>query len=416
MSAVSAANGTRTCCGGWQFVYVGIVAGHDYRLEWQGDFGGLQTPADMLVGHALWGALAADVSNPGIQLDWEYVCAEYRPGRACFAGTFTAPPGCSETLTVRATLRWAVAGTVCWTVPVVADCGPHSSRPPLRVAVVTGTQDCAHHEHRTVAARTAFYAGLTEAACAVDGARLLALPEICLQWHVPGQALDHAVAVPGRETERFAEIARRYAAVIVIGLLERDGDAVFNSAVVLDADGAVAGVYRKVHLASTEAISGVLPGAGFPVFDTAAGRLGCNICMDSSAAESARMVGLNGADFLVLPIMGDHRAAPWSRGDPTFDDERWRCIQRTRAMDNQLCMVIARNTTVGSCIIDRSGSVLAWNDGTHPHIVATVPHADGYRKWNGLCFREVNWRQRRPHLYGAFVAESPEALRRLRLG
>ena len=126
------------------------------------------------------------------------------------------------------------------------------------------------------------------------------------------------------------------------------------------------------------------------------------------------MVGLNGADFLVLPIMGDHRAAPWSRGNPTFDEDRWRCIQRTRAMDNQLCMVIARNNSVGSCIIDRSGSILAWNDGTQPHIVAAVPRDDGFRKWNGLCFREVNWRQRRPQLYGAFVAECPEALRRLR--
>jgi predicted amidohydrolase len=411
---VNAANGTRTCCGGWQFVFVGIVAGHDYGIEWQGDFSGIERPADMLVGHALWGGVQPGVSNPGISLDWDYVVAEYRPGRACFTGTFTAPAGCGETLTVRATLRWTAAGKVDWTVPTVTDRGPHVASPALRVAVVTGAQNCAHQEHRTVAARVELYAALTETACAAGGARLVALPEICLQWHVPGHAFDHAVQLPGPETDRFAEIARRYAAVIVVGLYEREGDAVFNSAVVLDADGSLAGVYRKVHLASTEAISGVLPGDGFPVFDTSAGRVGCNICMDSSAVESARMVGLNGADFLVLPIMGDHRAAPWSRGSPTFDEERWRCIQRTRAMDNQLCMVIARNNSVGSCIIDRSGSILAWNDGTQPYIVAAVPQADGFRKWNGLCFREVNWRQRRPHLYGAFVAECPEALRRLR--
>jgi len=46
------------------------------------------------------------------------------------------------------------------------------------------------------------------------------------------------------------------------------------------------------------------------VFDTEIERIGCNICMDSSAAESSRMVGLNGAEVLLLPIMGDHRGLP----------------------------------------------------------------------------------------------------------
>ncbi len=148
---------------------------------------------------------------------------------------------------------------------------------------------------------------------------------------------------------------------------------------------------------------------------TGVGRVGSNICMDSSAAESARMIGLHGADFLVLPIMGDHRASVWQPGTPQLDEDRWRCIQRTRAMDNQLCMVVARNMSVGSCIIDRSGEVLAWNDGTQDVIAADVARDDGYRKWNGLCFRQVNWRQRRPHLYGAYGDAEPEGLRRLRV-
>jgi hypothetical protein len=86
---------------------------------------------------------------------------------------------------------------------------------------------------------------------------------------------------------------------------------------------------------------------------------------------------------------------------------------RTRAMDNQLAMVVARNCSVASCIIDRSGTVLAYNDGTSDIVAADVQRDDGYRKWNGGCFREVNWQQRRPHIYGSFVDEVPEALRRL---
>jgi predicted amidohydrolase len=123
--------------------------------------------------------------------------------------------------------------------------------------------------------------------------------------------------------------------------------------------------------------------------------------MDSSAAESVRMVGLNGADLLALPIMGDHRTSLWHPGSPRLDEERWRSIHRVRAMDNQLCMVVARSMSRGSCVIDRSGEVLVCNDGTHDVVAADVARDDGYRKWNGGCFRQVNWPQRRPHLYGA---------------
>ena len=52
------------------------------------------------------------------------------------------------------------------------------------------------------------------------------------------------------------------------------------------------------------------------------------------------MVGLNGADFLLLPIMGDHRADRWTPGNPIFHESRWKAIMRTRAMDNQLCLVV----------------------------------------------------------------------------
>jgi predicted amidohydrolase len=129
--------------------------------------------------------------------------------------------------------------------------------------------------------------------------------------------------------------------------------------------------------------------------------------MDSSAEESARMVGLNGAEFLLLPIMGDHRASRWTTGAPVFNESRWRAIMRTRAMDNQLCLVVARNTVQGSCIVDRKGEFLAWNEGDQDWIAATVEPEDGYRTWNGGCFRDVTWMQRRPQVYGAFTQTQP---------
>jgi predicted amidohydrolase len=187
-------------------------------------------------------------------------------------------------------------------------------------------------------------------------------------------------------------------------MYERDGDAVYNSLVLISPAGAVDGRYRKVHLAAGgEDYSGLLPGNDFPVFDTEVGRVGCNICMDSSAAESSRLVGLNGADFLLMPIMGDHRADRWSVGSPIFSEDRWRVIMRTHAIDNMLCMAVARNGATGSCIVNCKGEFLAWNDGDQPYVTADVSFDENYRYWNGGSLRDVNWLQRRPHLYSAFT-------------
>ena len=127
------------------------------------------------------------------------------------------------------------------------------------------------------------------------------------------------------------------------------------------------------------------------------------ICVDSSAPAASRMGGLNGADVLLMPIMVDQRAGRWDMGPPICDEKRWKAIMATLAMDSHVCRVIARNNGEGSCIVDRSGKFLAWNDGTQDFIYAPGPRDDGYRTWNGTCFKSVNWMQRRPHLYGEFV-------------
>ena len=410
----SRANGTRSCCGGWQLEWAGVQPGHLVRIRCPARIEDIAVPSDALACIVIWGTVEPDDVSLGTRLFWDYVCAPpVADGLTRLDGTLAVPPDCS-TVTVRLALRWADTGLVDWGPVTIEDLGVAPERPPVRVAIATGAEEGARASRPTVDEGVSYYAGLAERACVDHGAELVALPEIGPQWHVPSHAFDKAVSVPGPETDRFAAIARRHAAVIVVGVHERDGDAVFNSAVTIDRTGEIAGVYHKVHLASFEAVSGVLPGEDFPVHDTAVGRIGCNICMDSSAAESSRLVGLKGADFLVLPIMGDHRASVWNRGNPVLDEGRWRCIMRTRAMDNQLTMVVARNCGVGSCVVDRSGEVLAYNDGNSDIVVADVARDDGYRKWNGGCFRQVNWRQRRPHTYDAFAAEEPNALQRLR--
>jgi predicted amidohydrolase len=234
----------------------------------------------------------------------------------------------------------------------------------------------------------------------------MVLPEWCLQLQVPGHPLDYALPAPGPETDIFADIARKHKVRIVLPFVERVGHAVHNSAALISPEGRIDGKYHKVHLAvGREIESGIRPGDSFPVYDTEIGRIGCNICMDSSAAESSRMIGLHGADFMLIPIMGDLRADRWSVGIPLFNESRWKAIMRTRAMDNQYCLVAARNEAQGSCVINRKGDILAWNEGDEDFIMADVKLDDSYRAIGGACFREVTWMQRRPHLYGAFTEE-----------
>jgi len=394
------ANGTRTCSGGWLIRYKGIEPGATYAIRQTVRLTGVPNARDALECVAIWGEPHEDGVIRGAH--WDYLLPRANEdGSLSFERTLTAPPGATG-LVIRCTFRWTAVGESVWEMPEVRAVEAPPALEPVRVAVVTGHAQ-ARSRVETVEENVRFYADLCEAACEEQPA-LIVLPEIALQWGLGGHPVETAVDVPGPETDVFSEVAAKHGARICLGLVERNGDAVHNSAVLISPSGEVDGRYRKVHLAvGGESTNGILPGDSFPVYDTEVGRIGCNICMDSSAAESSRMVGLNGADFLLLPIMGDHRASRWNCGGPIFNESRWLAIMRTRAMDNQLTMVVARNTVQGSCIIDRKGEVLAWNEGDVDHIVADVPREDGYRTWNGGCFRDVNWVQRRPHVYGAYT-------------
>lgn len=402
-----AANGTRTCVGGWQALFSGVRPGRFYRMRWPVAYRDIEHARDTLRSKAYWGEMPADDATvrAGKVQAWDYLLPERTgDGSLLFSRILKAPKG-ADRLTLRCSFRWATRGESAWRLPEVERAETPDRPRPVKVAVVTGRAGGRKGPFESAQDNIDYYLPLCEAACEA-GPDLIVLPEIALQWNIPGSPIDLAVPVPGPETEAFAGLAREHSLYLLLGLIERDGDAVHNTAALFGPDGEVEGRYRKVHLAvGGESESGILPGDGFPAFDTAIGRIGCNICMDSSAAESARMVGLNGADFLLLPIMGDHRADRWSPGSPIFSEERWKAIMRTHAMDNQVCMAVARNTCQGSCVVDRKGDILAWNEGDRDFITATVDLEDGYLTWNSGCFRSVNWMQRRPHLYGAFCDE-----------
>ena len=396
-----AANGTRTCVGGWQFRFAEIQPGRCYHVEWEVEHDGITDTRDVLHCKSYWGSMQpTDARSSGM---WDYLLPRVSGERSLRFGRRLTAPANATHLTLRCVFRWTTHGRSIWKPPQVTRIAAPEPRKPVKVAVVTGRQGGRRGPFQSIQDNLNFYLPLCEDTCA-HKPDLIVLPEIALQWGLQDSALDSAVPAVCTETAPFASLAHAHKTRVLLGMFERDGDAVHNSAVLFGPDGSVEGCYHKVHLAvGGEEDSGILAGDGFPVFDTEIGRIGCNICMDSSAAESSRMVGLNGADFLLMPIMGDHRADRWSRGSPIYSEDRWKAIMRTHAIDSQLCMVIARNNGLGSCIIDRKGDILAWNEGDADFITATINLDDAYRTWNGGCFRDVNWLQRRPHLYGAFV-------------
>jgi predicted amidohydrolase len=136
------------------------------------------------------------------------------------------------------------------------------------------------------------------------GARLVVFPECALtgySFRDKDEARPHAEPLPGPASDAVAADCRELGAWTVFGLLERDGDRLFNACALVGPAGLVA-VYRKVHLPFMGIDRFATPGdRPFAVHDLGGLRLGMNICYDGSFPESARVLTLLGADLIVLP-------------------------------------------------------------------------------------------------------------------
>jgi N-carbamoylputrescine amidase len=135
------------------------------------------------------------------------------------------------------------------------------------------------------------------------GARLVVLPELCNSGYVfetRDEAFLLAEAVPhGPTTETWSAAASRHGMVIVAGIAERDGDNLYNAAVVVGPRGYI-GTYRKNHLWGAENLFFEPGNLGMPVFRIGAGRIACAICYDIWFPETFRLAALQGADLLCV--------------------------------------------------------------------------------------------------------------------
>ncbi len=177
---------------------------------------------------------------------------------------------------------------------------------------------------------------------AARGAEIVCLPELFrtpyfCQREDPA-LFDLAEPIPGPTTEVLARIARELRIVIVASLFERRAAGVYhNTAVVLDADGAVRGRYRKMHIPDDPLYYEKFyftPGdLGFAAFDTAVGKVGTLVCWDQWYPEAARLTALAGADVLFYPTaIGWHPSEKAEHGEAQVT--AWQIMQRAHAIAN----------------------------------------------------------------------------------
>lgn len=178
--------------------------------------------------------------------------------------------------------------------------------------------------------------------CAGQGARLVVLQELHASLYFcdtedPAR-FDLAEPVPGPTTEQLGAVARELNIVIVASLFEKRAPGLFhNTAVVLEADGSIAGTYRKMHIPDDPGYYEKFyftPGdLGFRPIDTSVGRLGILVCWDQWYPEAARLMALAGAELLIYPT-----AIGWDPADPIEEQARqrdaWMTVQRGHAVAN----------------------------------------------------------------------------------
>jgi N-carbamoylputrescine amidase len=174
------------------------------------------------------------------------------------------------------------------------------------------------------------------------GAQLICLPELFRSQYFcqreDAAMFDLAEAVPGPTTQALGKVARARQVVVIAPLFERRAAGVYhNSAAVIDADGEVRGLYRKMHIPDDPAYYEKFyfaPGdLGFRAFDTAVGRIGTLICWDQWYPEGARLTALQGANILLYPTaIGWHSDEKQRHGAAQRD--AWRTVQRGHAIAN----------------------------------------------------------------------------------
>ncbi|MEC7409711.1 MAG: carbon-nitrogen hydrolase [Planctomycetota bacterium] len=221
---------------------------------------------------------------------------------------------------------------------------------------------------------------------AASGAQVICLQEL-VAGPYPCQSEDHcnfdyAETIPGPSTERISEAAKRLGVVVVVPLFEQRAPGVYhNTVAVIDADGSIAGLYRKMHIPDDPLFYEKFyftPGdLGFTPIQTKFAKLGVGICWDQWFPEAARLFALAGAEILLYPTaIGwiDEEKEEFGEGQR----DAWLTSMRAHAISNGLWLGAANRVGIegrlefwgSSFVTSPRGEVVAKADSSEEGLIS----------------------------------------------
>jgi N-carbamoylputrescine amidase len=202
---------------------------------------------------------------------------------------------------------------------------------------------------------------------AKQGAQVICLPELYRSQYFcqkqDFQFFNLAETIPGPSTTAFQKVARDNKIVIIVPVFEKRAPGIYhNSAVTIDADGQIIGIYRKMHIPDDPGFCEkyyFTPGdLGFRSFATKYGKIGILICWDQWYPEAARLTALSGAEVLFYPTaIGWHPGEKEKYGKAQKDS--WITIQRSHAIANGV-YVVSDNRTGFERPVSESDGIIFW--------------------------------------------------------
>jgi N-carbamoylputrescine amidase len=257
---------------------------------------------------------------------------------------------------------------------------------------------------------------------AAKGAQVILIPEL---FETPYFCIEQdsrhlALAQPLQDNaavRHFRGIARELEAVLPISFFERDQLAYFNSVAIVDADGAILGVYRKAHIPNGPGYQEktyFCPGdSGFKVWSTRYGRLGVGICWDQWFPETARVMALKGAELLLFPTAIGSEPPP---AVALNSRDHWQRTQQGHAAANLMPLIAANRYGLERSLQDPDGLYIRFYgssfiaDATGAKVAEAPEAGDAVLvaafDLAQLAAQRDNWyvfRDRRPDLYGALL-------------
>lgn len=360
-------NSNASAYGGWERAIPNIKAGQWYRL-------------------AAWyrtAAVAAENWQVVARLDWrkadgnragqpDYAWQARREGEWTRLTVEAPAPADASGVTLQLYLANAPLGTVWWDDLSLEEIPAPPSR-KVKVAAVNLRPQSTHAAEKSVA----------QFLDVIDrevppGTDVILLPEGITVVGTGKAYAEVAEPVPGPTMEKLGAMARKKNTWIVAGVYEREGHTLYNTSVLLDREGRLAGRYRKVYLPREEVERGLTPGSDYPIFRTDFGSVGMMICYDVFFPDPARALAARGAELILMPIWG---------GDQV--------LGKARAIENKVFLATS-GYDYPTYVMDPDGEILALAREQGQVALAEIDLAKRYAdRWLGdmRARRAKEWRR-----------------------